>query len=64
MELTLSDADARTLQGLLQDYLPGLKFETARTHGADLRHILVERQTLVERLLNQLSSAVETSPAP
>jgi hypothetical protein len=57
MDLTLSDDEVQTLQGLLHDYLPELTFEAARTDGAELRHILVKRQTLCERLLQQLQEA-------
>ena len=57
VELTLTDDEARALRALLQDYLPGLRFEVARTHGAELRHVLVERETLCERLVDQLTPA-------
>jgi len=57
VELTLTDDEARALRALLQDYLPGLRFEVARTHGAELRHVLVERQTLCERLVDRLTPA-------
>jgi len=50
--LTLSDDEVRTLRGLLHDYLPGLKFEVARSEGREIRHALVRRQTLCERLLD------------
>jgi hypothetical protein len=57
MDMMLNDDEVQTLRGLLQDYLPELKFEVARTHGTDLRHVLVKRQTLCERLLDQLASS-------
>jgi hypothetical protein len=54
MDVTLSDDDARTLRGLLQDYLPELRFEAARTDGRELLHVLIERQALCERLIDEL----------
>jgi hypothetical protein len=57
MHLTLSDRDVDVLQGLLQDYLPDLMREMARTERHDLRHLLVERQELAERLLEQLAGS-------
>ena len=54
MDITLSDDDVQILRGLLQDYLPGLKFEVARTDGKEIRHVLVQRQELCERLLERL----------
>jgi hypothetical protein len=56
MDLTLNDDEAETLRGLLHDYLPGLKFEAARTDEAELRHVLVKRQTLCERLIDELGA--------
>jgi hypothetical protein len=47
---------------LLHDYLPELKVETARTAAGDLRHVLVERQMLCERLLKELSDVPELLP--
>ena len=61
MDVTLSDEDVQTLRGLLHDYLPELKFEMARTHGSELLHVLVKRETLCERLLEQLGG-VASSP--
>jgi hypothetical protein len=54
MDVMLSDDEVETLRGLLDDYLPALKFEMARTHGSELLHVLVKRETLCERLLDQL----------
>jgi hypothetical protein len=45
------------LHGLLADYLPALCREVARTEQRDLRHVLVERQELVERLVEQLGGS-------
>jgi hypothetical protein len=42
------------LKGLLADYLPTLKREVARTEQHELRHLMVQRQDLVERMLEQL----------
>jgi hypothetical protein len=54
MQLVLSDAETALLRGLLADYLPALKREVARTERHELRHLLVQRQDLVERVLEQL----------
>jgi len=55
MQLTLTNREVDILSGLLQDYLPDLKREVARTEQHELRHLLVERQELGERLLAQLA---------
>ncbi len=57
MPLTLTDREFEILRALLQDYLPDLKREVARTEQHELRHLYVERQELVERLLEQLQPA-------
>jgi hypothetical protein len=54
MYFTLTDREVEILRGLLQDYLPELKREVARTEQHELRHLFVERQELVERLLAQV----------
>jgi hypothetical protein len=54
MQLLLSDQETDLLRDLLADYLPALKREVARTERHDLRHLMVQRQDLVERLLEQL----------
>jgi hypothetical protein len=55
MPTLLSDEDATMLRDLLADYLPALRREAARTEQHDLRHLMFQRQDLVERLLEQLS---------
>ena len=55
MQLVLSDAETVLLRDLLADYLPALKREVARTERHELRHLMVQRQDLVERVLEQLS---------
>jgi hypothetical protein len=54
MQLILSDDDTALLRDLLADYLPALRREVARTERHELRHIMVLRQDLVERVLEQL----------
>lgn len=54
MNLDLTEDDARMLRELLQDYLPEIKREVARTDVKTLRHELVLRQEMVERLLDRL----------
>jgi hypothetical protein len=56
MQLTLSEREADLLCGLLQDHLPDLQREAARTEQHDLRHLLIERQEVVQRLLKMLES--------
>ena len=55
MQLILSDDDTALLRDLLADYLPALRREVARTERHELRHLMVQRQELVERLVEQLS---------
>ena len=57
MQLNLSDDEARTLYDLLQAYLPELRVEAARTDTSELRHLLVMRQDLCERLVRELEQA-------
>lgn len=54
MQLTLSSDEAVTLRDLLADYLPALRREVARTEQHDLRHMMFQRQDLVERLVDEL----------
>jgi hypothetical protein len=56
MQLALTESDTEILRDLLLDYLPELQREVARTEQHTLRHLLVQRQELVERLLEQLGT--------
>jgi hypothetical protein len=58
MPLTLSDDDSALLRDLLADYLPALRREVARTEQHELRHLMVQREDLVERVLAQLGVQV------
>jgi hypothetical protein len=54
MQLALTEPETEILRDLLLAYLPELEREVARTDRHTLRHVLVQRQELVERLLEQL----------
>lgn len=56
MQLALTEPETEILRDLLIAYLPELKREVARTERRTLRHALVQRQELVERLLEQLGT--------
>ena len=56
MEIVLSDDEAVVLRGLLSDYLPELRREAARTEQRELRHLMVQREELVERVIEQLNA--------
>ena len=58
MQLSSLDAETVLLRDLLADYLPALRREVARTEQHDLRHLLVQRQDLVEQILEQLREAI------
>ncbi|HET6573083.1 MAG TPA: hypothetical protein VFG68_05745 [Fimbriiglobus sp.] len=64
MQLTLSAEEARTLRDVLHDYLPDLRREAAGTDLAsrELRHELVKREELCERLLAGLEREVGSAP--
>ena len=51
MRIDLTDNEARTLGTMLRDYLPSLRREVARTDSHEVRHELVLRQNLCERLV-------------
>ena len=54
MQLDLTDDEVRTLKSLLHDYLPSLRLEVARTDARPMRHDLIKRQELCERLVETL----------
>lgn len=54
MNLQLNNDEVQVLREMLHDYLPGLRFEVARTHAPEIRHALVLRQSLCERLFDEL----------
>jgi hypothetical protein len=62
MQITFTDSEARTLRDFLRDHLQDLKFEVARTDVKSLRHTLLERQELIERLLALLDRGVQDLP--
>jgi hypothetical protein len=57
MQLSLTEKEAEILRDLLLAYLPELEREVARTERHTLRHALVQRLELAERLLEQLDTA-------
>jgi hypothetical protein len=57
MRIDLTDDETRTLRTMLQDYLPRLRREIARTDSHDYRHDLIPQLDLCERLLGMLEEA-------
>jgi hypothetical protein len=60
MRLELTEEETVTLRSMLRDYLPDLRREVAGTEARDMRHELVKRQDLCERLLARLGDKPET----
>jgi hypothetical protein len=56
-DLTPNDGDVLTLRWFLHDYLPQLQREAARTDSKEIRHVLVTRLTLCQRLMEQLGGS-------
>jgi hypothetical protein len=59
MRLELTEEETTTLRSLLHDYLPDLRREVAGTDAREMRHELVKRQDLCERLLARLGDRPE-----
>jgi hypothetical protein len=57
MQLNLTDDEAHDLRSLLHDYLPSLRLEVARTDAREIRHELLKRQDVCERVLELLEQA-------
>jgi len=60
MTLELTERETEVLRDLLENCLPELRREVARTEKHELRHDLVERQNLVETLLQLLRPRAAT----
>lgn len=54
MQLLLTGDEAAVLRELLHDILPDLRREVARTEARELRHQLLLRQELAERIVSDL----------
>ena len=57
MEIDLSEKELHTLRLVLEDYLPQLQREVARTDSLEFRHELVKREEVCEHLLDILRQA-------
>lgn len=54
MQLELTNDEATMLRDALASYLAELRMEVARTESRAYRHPLVERERLLERLVDEL----------
>jgi hypothetical protein len=57
MQLNLTEDEAHALHSVLHDYLPSLRLEVARTDAREIRHELLKRQDVCERVLELLEQA-------
>lgn len=58
MQLQLTEQEARDLFDFLNNHLPTLQREVARTDSREFRHMLVGRLDVVERVIGDLSAFV------
>ena len=63
MHVDLTTEEAATLKELLNDCIPDLKREIARTENHQFRHELVQREELCERLIARLDSDASRTPS-
>ncbi len=56
MRLELSPEEVRALVDALNEYLPCLRREASRTDQRSLRHELVVREEVIDRLLTRLQT--------
>jgi len=57
MQIDLDEKEWNTIHQVLDDYLPQLRREIARTDAAEFRHELVRREEACEHLLGVLEQA-------
>ena len=57
MQIELTEEETETLREMLHAYLPEIRREAARTDDREMRHAMVQRQDLCERLVEQLDAA-------
>ena len=57
MQIEMTNEEWHTFRMLLQDYVPQLRREVARTDDHPFRHELVKRQEVAEHLLDILDEA-------
>ena len=57
MTIELEGSEREAVSWLLKRQLPGLRLEIANTEDAEFRRFLVERETLLARILDRLERA-------
>ena len=54
MQIEMNETELHTLRQVLEDYLPQLRLEVARTEAHEFRHELLKRLEVCEHLLDLL----------